>query len=135
MDALLRPVFLCLDFEATAKSQAFTAQLLITKAELLAGGHPRTYDQRLIEKKQADYLIDNNDNVIPSRFEWLLYLQIPNKLKGQLHLPGIIRYRALQDDLVSNARWKTKKKLLSQSMLPRMNGKPNQLIKTLSSEL
>jgi len=86
-------------------------------------------------KKQADYLIDDSDNVIPSRFEWLLYLQIPSKLKGQLHLPGIIKYRALQDDLVNNTRWKKKKQLLKQSMLPRMTGKPNQLIKTLSSEL
>jgi len=135
MDTLLRPIFLSLEFEATAKSHALTAQLSVTKAELLTGGLPRTYDRRLILKKQAAYLTDDNDNVIPSRFEWLLYLQIPNKLKGQLHLPGIIKYRALHDDLVGNTRWKTKKTLLKQSMLPRMIAKPNQLIKALSSDL
>ena len=135
METLLRPLFLCLDFEATAKSYALTAQLSITKTELLTSNSPSTCDRRLILKKQADYLIDDSDNVIPSRFEWLLYLQIPSKLKGQLHLPGIIKYRALQDDLVNNTRWKKKKQLLKQSMLPRMTGKPNQLIKTLSSEL
>ena len=135
MDTLLRPIFLCLDFEATTKSQAFTAQLSVTKTELLTSGLPKTYDRRLIQKKQADYLEDGECNIIPSRFEWLLYLQIPNKLKGQLHLPGIIKYRALHDDLVGNTRWKTKKTLLKQSMLPRMIENPNQLIKTLSSNL
>ncbi|MFK7731190.1 MAG: Tn3 family transposase [Pseudomonadales bacterium] len=135
IDSLLRPIFLCLDFEATAKSHALTAQLSVTKAELLNGDFPGTYDRRLIQNKQAPYLIDDNDNVIPNRYEWLLYLQIPNKLKGQLHLPGIIKYRALNDDLVGNTRWKTKKTLLKQSMLPRMIAKPNQLIKALSSDL
>jgi len=37
----------------------------------------------------------------------LLYLQIPNKLNGQLYLPTVIKFRSLQDDLVSNERWRT----------------------------
>lgn len=77
IETVLRPLFLCLDFEATATTRGLAAQLAATKAELLAGSVTRTYDRRLIQKKQVDYLTDDNGDVIPSRFEWLLYLQIP----------------------------------------------------------
>lgn len=135
IDSILRPIFLGLEFEATDKSLALTEQLMTTQTELSVGGWPRTFDRRLITKKQQDHLIDENNNVIANRFEWLLYLRIPNKLKGHLHLPGIIKYRALQDDLISNTRWKSKKTLLEQSMLPRMTERPKALIKSLSGEL
>jgi len=132
---VLRPIFLCLDFQATQKTQALAAQLAITKGELSVSGIPHIMDRRLIQTKQKDYLIDKEGNVSPDRFEWLLYLQIPNKLNGQLHLPTVIKFRSLQDDLISNERWKAKKKLIKKSMLPRLIAKPNRLIEALSSDL
>lgn len=101
IEQVLRPIFLCLEFQASQKTQVLATQLAITRDELLASGVPQTMDRRLIQAKQKDYLIDKEGNVSPGRFEWLLYLQIPNKLKGQLHLPTVIKFRSLQDDLVS----------------------------------
>ncbi len=135
IERVLRPIFLCLDFQATQKTQALAAQLAITKGELSVSGIPHIMDRRLIQTKQKDYLIDKEGNVSPDRFEWLLYLQIPNKLNGQLHLPTVIKFRSLQDDLISNERWKAKKKLIKKSMLPRLIAKPNRLVEALSSDL
>jgi hypothetical protein len=110
-------------------------QLAITKDELSTGGTLYSMDRRLIQPKQKDYLIDKEGNASPTRFEWLLYLQIPSKLNGQLYLPTVIKFRSLQDDLVSNERWKAKKKMIQQSMLPRLTEAPTRLIGTLSIDL
>lgn len=135
LENVLRPLFLCLNFEASQRTQAFAAQLTIIKEELSADGALHTIDRRLIKNREKDFLIDKEGKVSPSRFEWLLYLQIPSKLNGQIYIPTIIKYRSLQDDLISDKCWKAKKKLIQQSRLPRIMANPNQLIETLSSNL
>ncbi|MCP4236008.1 MAG: Tn3 family transposase, partial [Aestuariibacter sp.] len=135
LEKVLRPLFLCLAFQATEKTQALATQLATTKDELSTGAILQTMDRRLIQPKQKEYLVDEEGNILPDRFEWLLYLQIPNKLNGQLYLPTVIKFRSLQDDLVSNERWKGKKTLIQQSMLPRLTAKPSKLIETLSCDL
>ncbi len=135
LEKVLRPIFLCLNFQATQNTQALAAQLAITKDELNNGGTLHTMDRRLIQRKQKDYLIDKEGNASQDRFEWLLYLQIPSKLNGHLYLPTVIKFRSLQDDLVSNERWKAKNKMIQQSMLPRLIEKPSRLIGTLSFSL
>ncbi len=135
LDSILRPIFLCLDFQSTQKTQVLAAQLAITKSELIADGRLHTMDRRLIQAKQKDYLVDQEGNVLPSRFEWLLYLQIPSKLNGQLYITNVIKLRSLEDDLVSDSRWKAKRKLIQQSMLPRLMAKPNRVIDALSADL
>lgn len=136
LEKLLRPIFLCLEFQGTQTTQALAAQLAITKDELsTCDSIHRTMDRRLIPPKQKDYLVDKENNVSLNRYEWLLYLQIPSKLNGQLYLPNVIKYRSLQDDLVSNERWKAKKRMIQQSMLPRLMETPKRLIKTLFCSL
>ena len=135
LESVLRPIFLCLDFQGTRKTHALAIQLAITKSELMTDGILHTLDRRLIQAKQKDYLIDEKNNVLPSRFEWLLYLQIPGKLNGQLYLPNVIKLRSLEDDLVSDSRWKTKRKLIQKSMLPRLMARPNRVIDSLSADL
>lgn len=135
LEKVLRPIFQCLAFQATENTQALATQLAVTKGELATGAILQTMNRRLIQPKQKAYLIDQENNVLPDRFEWLLYLQIPSKLNGQLYLPTVIKFRSLQDDLVSNERWKGKKTLIQQSMLPRLTAKPSKLIETLSCDL
>tara|TARA_B100001778_G_scaffold234703_1_gene195622 strand:+ start:204 stop:923 length:720 start_codon:yes stop_codon:yes gene_type:complete len=135
LEKVLRPIFLCLDFQGTEKTQALVAQLATTKDELSTGITLHTMDRRPIQPRQKDYLVDEVGKVSPDRFEWLLYLQIPNKLNGQLYLPTVIKFRSLQDDLVNNERWKSKNKLIQQSMLPRLMEKPSRLIESLSNDL
>ncbi len=135
LGSILRPIFLCLDFQGTQKTLVLATQLTIAKSELVTEGMLHTMDRRLIRPKQKDYLIGEEDNVIASRFEWLLYLQIPGKLNGQLYLPNVIKHRSLEDDLVSDSRWKAKRMLIQQSMLPRLMTKPNRVIDALSAKL
>ena len=135
INTTLRPIFLCLDFEATASTTALAEQLIAVKSQHMTVNIHPIYDRRLIPKKQSEYLVDRDGNVNAGRYEWLLYLLIPNKLKGQLHVPGVVKYRALSDDLVSNTRWKAKNKLITQSMLPRIQEKPNRLMSSFDEEL
>jgi len=135
IEKLLRPIFLCLEFQATRKTQALATQLAITKNELVTDDELHSMDRRLIPDKHKQYLIDDRGKVLPNRFEWLLYLQIPNRLNGQLYLPAIIKYRSLEDDLVSKIRWKSKKQLIKQSLLPRLMTKSKKLIDTLACDL
>ena len=117
----------------------------ISKNETISEEHPEKdfkdraeatrANGRPIQPRQKDYLVDEVGKVSPDRFEWLLYLQIPNKLNGQLYLPTVIKFRSLQDDLVNNERWKSKNKLIQQSMLPRLMEKPSRLIESLSNDL
>jgi len=132
---VLRPIFLCLRFEPTEKTQALSTQLKITKEELLEHAAISSTDRRLISGKHKAYLIDQDNCVHLNRFGWLLYLQIPNKLNGQLHVPNAIKYRSLQDDLVNDQRWKDKDKLIQQSVLPRLKERPSKLIESLADKL
>lgn len=132
---VLRPIFLCLSFEPTDKTMTLATQLAITKNELQTQRALTTVDRRLIPAKHKAYLANEDGSLEVGRFEWLLYLQVPDKLKGQLHIPNVTKYRALQDDLVSDKRWKNKTKLIRQSLLPRLKEKPEKLIELLTGEL
>ena len=43
-------------------------------------------------------------NILIDRYEWFLYQQIPDRLNGQLTLPDITKYRALDADLIDGVR-------------------------------
>jgi len=72
LEKVLRPIFLCLTFQATHKTQALATQLAITKSELSVGSTLHTMDRRLIRPTQG-VPVDKEGNVVPNRFEWLLY--------------------------------------------------------------
>ncbi len=68
--------------------------------------------------------------------EWFLYLQIPSRLNGQLTLPNIIKYRALEDDLVIRERWlKEKDMLLKRTKLSKLTSDPDNLISQMAKGL
>ncbi len=121
---VLRPIFQCLSFEPTDKTLALTTQLAITKNELLTHKALSSADLRLIPTKLKAFLTNEEGDLEMGRFEWFLYLQIPDRLKGQLHIPLVTKYRALQDDLVSDQRWNNKEELIDQSPLQRLKGEP-----------
>ncbi|OZS41228.1 hypothetical protein ASV53_24985, partial [Photobacterium sanguinicancri] len=71
-----------------------------------------------------------------SKYEWFLYLQIPNRLNGQLTLPEVIRYRALEDDLVKPEIWKNQKgSLVEGTQQPNISEDPKRLIPRMADEL
>lgn len=130
----LRPLFLCLSFDPTEKTLALTDQLNMMTNELKLVNEVQTVDKRLISKRYKPHLMDE-DNFKKFRVEWYFYLQIPDKLNGQIYIKNVKKHRALQDDLISDDRWKHKKKLLDDAMLPRLTENPNQLLSSLTESL
>jgi hypothetical protein len=63
-------------------------------------------------------------------------LRIPRRLNGQLTLPDIIKYRALEDDLASQHIWgEEKTQLLQQTQKPKLTTEPKQLITLMAADL
>ncbi|MGB0206307.1 MAG: Tn3 family transposase [Neptuniibacter sp.] len=137
-EGLLRQLFLCLHFEGSAGTQRLAgvldhAQLDLSARRMISKAN---IDSRLPAKKLLPLLQDEDDNINPGRYEWYLYLQIPDRLNGQLTLPNVVKYRALEADLVSRARWRRDKtKLLEQTQLPKLSAEPNKLIEQMNRDL
>jgi TnpA family transposase len=137
-EGLLRQLFLCLHFEGSAGTQRLAgvldhAQLDLSARRMISKAN---IDSRLPAKKLLPFLQDEDDNINPGRYEWYLYLQIPDRLNGQLTLPNVVKYRALEADLVSRARWRRDKtKLLEQTQLPKLSAEPNKLIEQMNRDL
>jgi len=129
---LLRPIFLSLNFEASDNTKDLVRQLTITKNELKECGSLTTADQTIVLPKHQIYVFDSEQQVIPQRYECLLYLQIQSKLDGQLYIPESIKHRALQDDLVGDSKIPT---LLKNSILPCLCASPNKLIQSMERAL
>ena len=137
-EGLLRQLFLCLRFEGSEGTLRLAAELGQAQLDLSAQRiiSEENIDSRLPSKKQLSFLQDEDGNFNPSRYEWYLYLQIPDRLNGQLTLPNVIKYRALDADLVGRERWrKDKAKLLEQTQLPKLVAEPNKLIEQMSGDL
>lgn len=66
----------------------------------------QTADTRLLSKKSREFLLDGEGNILIDRYEWFLYQQIPDRLNGQLTLPDITKYRALDADLIDGEHWR-----------------------------
>ncbi len=135
---LLRELFLCLRFEGSQGTQRLASVLDRVRLDLLDKGKlsKATMDKRLLQKKQLPLLLDEIDTIKPDRYEWYLYLQIPSRLNGQLTLPDVIKYRALDADLVGRERWlEEKNQLLKQSQLSKLMAEPHRSIKQMALEL
>ena len=137
-EGLLRQLFLCLRFEGSEGTLRLAAVLDHARLDLSDQGviSKANIDRRLPPKKQLPLLQDQDGNFKPGRYEWYLYLQIPDRLNGQLTLPNVIKYRALEADLVSRERWRRDKaKLLEQTQLPKLAAEPNKLIEPMTRDL
>ena len=131
---LIRPLFLCLTFEGSDKTQALATQLISMKKEFLDAGELASTDRRLIPTKHQLYVIDADNNIVSKRFEMMLYLATQIKLDGQIFIPTAIKYRALVDDLVGDISWTEKDKFLKESLLDSMNTEPVQLVRSLNKK-
>ncbi len=106
---LLRELFLCLRFEGCDGTQHLAAALAKTQNELNGrDAQLQTADTRLLSKKSREFLLDGEGNILIDRYEWFLYQQIPDRLNGQLTLPDITKYRALDADLIDGEHWREK---------------------------
>ncbi len=137
-EGLLRELFLCLRFEGSEKSRRLAAALHRARRDLMAHGElsKAGIDRRLPTKKQLSFMQNSSGVMNKGRYEWFLYLQIPNRLNGQLILPNIPKYRALDADLVSRKRWQEEKDtLLKRTQLPKLTADPNTFIDCMAMDL
>ncbi len=137
-EGLLRDLFLCLHFEGGEKTQRLAATLHRAQRDLIADGEISigAMDSRLPTKKQLSFMQDSSGVMNKGRYEWFLYLQIPNRLNGQLTLPNVFKYRALEADLVNRERWTEEKDaLLERTQLPKLAANPNKLIDQMAKNL
>lgn len=134
IEHLLRPILLSIEFQASTTTHALAHQITVTQKEFKNLSMLETFDQRLILPRHKPYVIPDGE-VDAQRFEILLYLTVQSKLDGQLYIPGSIKYRALQDDLISEEHWKDKNKLIKSSLLSRINTAPSSLMRTMEKEL
>lgn len=109
---LLRSLFCCLRIEGTDKTQRLAgvldqARLDLTAAHTLSDA---CIDHRLLPKTTRSLLLNSDGTINKSRYEWFLYLLVPSRLNGQLILPEVIKYRALEADLVKPQTWIIQKK-------------------------
>ncbi len=97
----------CLRFEGCDGTQHLAAALAKTQNELNGqDAQLQTADTRLLSKKSREFLLDGEGNILIDRYEWFLYQQIPDRLNGQLTLPDITKYRALDADLIDGEHWR-----------------------------
>jgi Tn3 transposase DDE domain/Domain of unknown function (DUF4158) len=137
-EGLLRELFLCLRFEGSEGNQRLATELERARIELSTSGtlSADSIDKRLPTKKVLWFLQDSNDIIKPGRYEWYLYQQIPGRLNGQLTLPEVVKYRALDADLIGQERWqKEKSRLLEQTQLPKLTTESNRLIEKMTRDL
>lgn len=135
---LLRSLFCCLRFDGTDKTRRLAGALAQARLDLVAGNRlgDVSIDQRLLPKATRPLLSKPDGSIDKSKYEWFLYLQIPNRLNGQLTLPEVIRYRALEDDLVKPEIWKNQKgSLVEGTQQPNISEDPKRLIPRMADEL
>jgi TnpA family transposase len=135
---LLRSLFCCLRIEGTDKTQRLASVLEQARLDLsVTHTLSEAYtDRRLPPKTTRPLLLNTDDSINKARYEWFLYLQIPNRLNGQLLLPEVIKYRALEADLVKPQTWKNEKEaLVASTQQPKLSEDPKRQIPAMATEL
>ncbi|WP_196156912.1 hypothetical protein [Reinekea sp. G2M2-21] len=109
------------------------AQLDLTANHKLSGS---CLDRRLPPKHTRSSLLNKDEFIHNVRYEWFLYLRIPDRLHGQLLLSDVIKYRVFDADYVSTQRWKREKKtLVEATRQPKLMAEPSILIPKMANEL
>ena len=131
IEQLLRPIFLCLEYQAAGGSEALVVQLNNTKVQLLSDKKLQTMEASLIPKKHRPWLV-TEDKVNSKRYEWLLYRQLTSRLNGRIYLSNVTKYRALEDDLIAPS---IQSELLASSTLERLKQPVLELLKEKQTRL
>jgi len=135
---LLRSLFCCLRIEGADQTQRLARTLNQARLDLKSQRElsEASLDRRLPPKRFCSLLLNKDGSFNKARFEWYLYLQIPDRLQGQLLMPDVIKYRALDADLVQSRRWKRDKKELTEATAQaKLMADPKSLIPSLTTEL
>lgn len=124
----LRPLLRTIDFSATAANQSLMTAVRFLKEALqkpkpLTQYKPDKLPQRFVTEKHKRYLHTTNDagekQFLVDRYEFLVYRLLRNNLEsGDVFCRHSVRFRSVEDDLLSNEQWQDKEVLIAQVGLP-----------------
>jgi len=135
---LLRSLFCRLRIEGADQTLRLPRVLDQARLDLLTQQElsDASLDRRLPQKHIRPLLLNKDGSLNKARYEWYLYLQVPDRLQGQLLMPDVIKYRALDADLVKPKRWKQDKQgLLESTAQTKLMADPTSLIPNMVTEL
>ncbi len=135
---LLRSLFCCLRIEGTDQIQRLVRVLDQSRLDMLSQNKlsDTSLDRHLPPKHLRPLLLNKNGSLNKARYEWYLYLQVSDRLHGQLLMPDVIKYRALDEDLVKTQRWKQEKQsLLESTAQTKLMANPASLVPNMATEL
>ena len=135
---LLRSLFCCLRIEGADQAQRLARVLEQARLDLLSQQRlsDSCLDHRLPQKHLRSLLLNKDGSINKARYEWHLYLQVPDRLYGQLLMPDVVKYRALDADLIKAQSWKQGKQILLESTAQaKLMADPTSLIPSMATQL
>lgn len=121
----IRQIFLALDF-TQIKNDPLNIVIEHMKKHIEKGTMAKTpfpaAFHKWIDKKQRVHVIQN-DEIIPNRFEFLMYMKIMNDLESnKITFQHSVRYKNIDDEIIDRKTWKrTKKPLLEKLDYPKLS--------------
>ncbi len=128
----IRHIFLALDF-TQVKNDPLSTVIEHMKKHIEAGTMTQTpfpaAFNKWIDKKQRIHVM-KNDEIIPSRFEFLMYMKIMNDLESnKITFQHSVRYKNIDDEMIHRNVWKrTKKQLLEKLDYPKLSNSMRQTL-------
>lgn len=98
---------------------------------------PESQFKKIVNSKSKRYFYNEFGEMKVDRFEYLLYSKIQTEFdKGHIYCPNSTEFRSLEDDLISQTRWKNdKNRLLEQAGLKHLQGGPQKTLKAFKKKL
>ncbi|OHT23734.1 hypothetical protein A3Q29_20190 [Providencia stuartii] len=133
----LRKLFISIDIECDAGQSLLAEQITLAKAELTQQRTIKTITRELISLRDQTYLIDEEDEVNPRRFEIYLYQKMVRMLEqGRIFVSESEQNKRLEDDLIPIDIWSREKQdLIEKTGLERLHKPITQTLKELEGNL
>ncbi len=124
----LRPLMRAIDFQTTSANQSLLTAVCFLKTALqkrkpLTQYQPDQFPHQFISVTHKPYLYATNSDGIKQplvdRYEFLVYRLLRNNLEsGDVFCRDSVRFRSLDEDLLSDEQWQEKETLIAQVGLP-----------------
>lgn len=131
----MRKLFLAIDIESDPDQDAMTNQLSLAREELINNGAISTIDQRLINKRDRDYLI--KDKIVnTNRFEFYLYHRVSKMMDShKIYVNESAQNKRLEDDLIPLVDWKNKESIIGKTGLSKLINPISETLSNLTDKL
>lgn len=106
----IRKIFMVMDIECDPSKSIVDKQIYTTREEFRNGGKLKSFDQRVILKKDKPYLLNVDGEIDNKRSEFYLYKRIYSMLESEaIYVTESEANKRLDDDLIARPEWKNEK--------------------------